>query len=323
MRRAHPRLLGARSSPSARCSTAAKKGSLDDLGMAVVVQRMVQPDVSGVLFTFDPTQGPPRPHGRRGRVRARRGASSPASSRPTTTSLARDGRVSERAGARAAVRDRPRPRRRVREERAAAPSGARRRRSATSSSRELAKVGDRPRGAARRPAGHRVGDAGRRALRAAVAAGDDMNVAAQTIRVVNPATGQEVAGYDEHSDADIDGAIGAAHDAQRAWAETSFDERALRRPGDGRGPPRAPGRVRAADHRRDGQAARRGRGRGREVRVDLRLLRRARRRVPGRRARRDPRARRATSPSSRSASCWRSCRGTSRSGRSSASRRRR
>ena len=54
-----------------------------------------------------------------------------------------------------------------------------------------------------------------------------MNVAAQTIRVVNPATGEEVAGYDEHSDADIDGAIGAAHDAQRAWAETSFDERAL------------------------------------------------------------------------------------------------
>ena len=31
-----------------------KKGSLDDLGMAVVVQRMVRSDVAGVLFTCDP-----------------------------------------------------------------------------------------------------------------------------------------------------------------------------------------------------------------------------------------------------------------------------
>jgi pyruvate, water dikinase len=35
----------------------ARKGSLDDLGMAVVVQRMVDADVAGVLFTIDPTQG--------------------------------------------------------------------------------------------------------------------------------------------------------------------------------------------------------------------------------------------------------------------------
>jgi pyruvate,water dikinase len=34
-----------------------EKGSLTDLGMAVVVQRMVRPDVSGVLFTVDPTKG--------------------------------------------------------------------------------------------------------------------------------------------------------------------------------------------------------------------------------------------------------------------------
>jgi pyruvate,water dikinase len=34
-----------------------RKGSLTDLGMAVVVQRMVQPDVSGVMFTIDPTKG--------------------------------------------------------------------------------------------------------------------------------------------------------------------------------------------------------------------------------------------------------------------------
>jgi pyruvate, water dikinase len=34
-----------------------KKGSLDDLGMAVVVQRMVRSDVAGVLFTCDPIRG--------------------------------------------------------------------------------------------------------------------------------------------------------------------------------------------------------------------------------------------------------------------------
>ncbi len=34
----------------------ARKGSLDDLRMAVVVQRMVEPKKSGVLFTADPVQ---------------------------------------------------------------------------------------------------------------------------------------------------------------------------------------------------------------------------------------------------------------------------
>jgi pyruvate,water dikinase len=33
-----------------------RRGSLDDLGMAVVVQRMVSADVAGVLFTMDPVQ---------------------------------------------------------------------------------------------------------------------------------------------------------------------------------------------------------------------------------------------------------------------------
>jgi pyruvate,water dikinase len=33
-----------------------RKGTLDDLGMAVVVQRMVDADVAGVLFTMDPTR---------------------------------------------------------------------------------------------------------------------------------------------------------------------------------------------------------------------------------------------------------------------------
>ena len=35
----------------------AQKGSLEDLGMAVVVQRMVDADVAGVLFTIDPARG--------------------------------------------------------------------------------------------------------------------------------------------------------------------------------------------------------------------------------------------------------------------------
>jgi pyruvate,water dikinase len=34
----------------------AQKGSLDDLGMAVVVQRMVEAEVAGVLFTVDPVR---------------------------------------------------------------------------------------------------------------------------------------------------------------------------------------------------------------------------------------------------------------------------
>jgi pyruvate,water dikinase len=34
-----------------------QKGSLDDLGMAVVVQRMVRSEVAGVLFTCDPVRG--------------------------------------------------------------------------------------------------------------------------------------------------------------------------------------------------------------------------------------------------------------------------
>src|SRR5437867_3835293 len=34
----------------------AKKGSLEDLRMAVVVQEMVEPEKSGVLFTVDPVQ---------------------------------------------------------------------------------------------------------------------------------------------------------------------------------------------------------------------------------------------------------------------------
>jgi pyruvate,water dikinase len=70
----------------------ARKGSLDDLGMAVVVQRMVDADVAGVLFTIDPT------HGRRDRmvVEAVFGLGEAVVSGQVTPDhyvLARDGRV--------------------------------------------------------------------------------------------------------------------------------------------------------------------------------------------------------------------------------------
>ena len=48
---------GRRSSPSARCSTASKKGSLDDLGMAVVVQRMVAARRRRRAVHLDPCKG--------------------------------------------------------------------------------------------------------------------------------------------------------------------------------------------------------------------------------------------------------------------------
>jgi pyruvate, water dikinase len=70
----------------------ARKGSLDDLGMAVVVQRMVDADVAGVLFTIDPT------HRRRDRmvVEAVFGLGEAVVSGQVTPDhyvLARDGRV--------------------------------------------------------------------------------------------------------------------------------------------------------------------------------------------------------------------------------------
>ena len=86
---------------------------------------------------------------------------------------------------------------------------------------------------------------------------------------------------------------------------------------------RAAGRSGRADGPGDGQAARRRPRRGREVRVGVPLLRRPRRRAPGRRRRSTPTATAATSTTSRSVSSWRSCRGTSRSGRCSGSPRRR
>ena len=101
---------------------------------------------------------------------------------------------------------------------------------------------------------------------------------------VNPATGERLAEYPAFSDAEVDAALDRAAAAQTGWAALPYAERAavLRR--DGRGPAGRGRGPRAAGHPRDGQAAGRGPRRGREVRHGVRLLRRARRRLPRRRA---------------------------------------
>ena len=101
-----------------------------------------------------------------------------------------------------------------------------------------------------------------------------MNVGTQTIRVVNPATeaggrGLRRAPPTPRSTArsrarTTPSARGARRRLRRARAASSGRSAAVLR--------ERAGRVRAPDHRRDGQAARRGRRRGREVRLDLRVF---------------------------------------------------
>ena len=50
-------------------------------------------------------------------------------------------------------------------------------------------------------------------------------MAAGTLRSVNPATGEELASFAEHTPAELEAALAAAYAAQRAWATTSFAER--------------------------------------------------------------------------------------------------
>ena len=144
-----------------------KKGSLDDLGMAVVVQRMVEPDVAGVLFTIDPTRG------RRDRmlVEAVFGLGEGVVSGHLTPDhfvLARDGRVKR-------TKLSPQPYKIV----AAGTGGTAEVELAPEeggggdahggAARAARRGRPRARGAPRRAAGHRVGDPGRRDLRPAVA----------------------------------------------------------------------------------------------------------------------------------------------------------
>ena len=50
-------------------------------------------------------------------------------------------------------------------------------------------------------------------------------MAAGTLRSVNPATGEELAAFAEHTSGELEAALAAADAAQRAWATTSFAER--------------------------------------------------------------------------------------------------
>ena len=103
-----------------------------------------------------------------------------------------------------------------------------------------------------------------------------------TIQAINPATEEVIATYDEFTPAQVE-ALAAAHAAfgpggtslcrarrgLRAVAAALRDDKA-----------RLAGLITAED----GQADHRGRGRDREVRLELRLLRRTRRALPGLRA---------------------------------------
>jgi succinate-semialdehyde dehydrogenase/glutarate-semialdehyde dehydrogenase len=48
----------------------------------------------------------------------------------------------------------------------------------------------------------------------------------RTLRPVDPAIGDEVASYPAFTASEVDAALAAAHEAERAWRGTSLDERA-------------------------------------------------------------------------------------------------
>ena len=139
------------------------------------------------------------------------------------------------------------------------------------------------------------------------------------IATINPATGETLKTYEPLSDEALEEKIARAAAAWATYRRTTPEQRAgwLRAAADVLDERRRHGR-RADDHR-DGQDARRGEGRGRPSAprrcagtpsTGPALLEPERARRRGGRG-----AARPTSSTSRSASSWRSCRGTSRSGR--------
>ena len=142
------------------------------------------------------------------------------------------------------------------------------------------------------------------------------------IESINPATGEKLKAYDEMPRATVDDIVVKAHEAFVAWRRTSFRERAdlMRQAAQIlRGHAGDYARLMALEM---GKPLRDGIAEAQKCALGLRVLRRARRALPGARAGRRPTRERASSPSIRWASCSRSCRGTFRSGRCSASRRR-
>ena len=101
---------------------------------------------------------------------------------------------------------------------------------------------------------------------------------------LNPATGERLAEYPAFSDAEVDAALDRAGAAQARLGGAAVRRSRRRAAPGGRGAARRGRGARPAGHPRDGQAAGRGAGRGREVRDRVRLLRRARGGLPRRRA---------------------------------------
>ena len=120
------------------------------------------------------------------------------------------------------------------------------------------------------------------------------------LETINPTNGERIREYAEATPAEVLSAISKAHEAFESWRRTPVrqarDPHELRR----HPPARAQRRPRPADGHRDGQAARPGPGRSREVRLGLRLLRGRGRGFLAARDRQHRRRRRASSPSRRS-----------------------
>ena len=112
-----------------------------------------------------------------------------------------------------------------------------------------------------------------------------------TLTSVNPATGEVLARREEHEDAEVERRLSRAVEVFRLWRRRPVAERAHLMA-------RAADVLEAGKERYGklmtqemGKTLKSAIGRGREVRLGLRLLRRERRALPGRRARRDRRQR--------------------------------
>ena len=100
------------------------------------------------------------------------------------------------------------------------------------------------------------------------------------MKAINPATEELIRDYAEPSEAEIEDRLQRAQHAFSSWRTTSFADRSRLMERAAQLLRRAAHRVRPPHDRGDGQADRRGRGRDRQVRLGLRVLRRARRALP-------------------------------------------
>ncbi len=142
------------------------------------------------------------------------------------------------------------------------------------------------------------------------------------MKAVNPATGELIREYPEHSEDEVAQRLERAGEAFASWRRFDFEERARHLTSVADLLREEMAALRPADDRGDGQADRRRRGRGREVRLGRATSTPSTPRASWPRSPWPPTPAGAWCATTRSGRCWRSCPGTSRSGRSSASRRR-